>query len=222
MNLARMLADVNAEFEVIEASTPALREDAFRLRYDVYCLERGFEASNSGLETDEFDKHSRHILLRGRGDGVVLGTARIVTAASQADSVSFPMQQVCDLALCPDLPVATTGEISRFAISKQRRLTRSASQFMRLGLVRGLVQASREAGVTHWCAVMEPSLLRLLRATGIHFQEVGPLVEFHGIRQPAVAELDLLLARMSREAPAVWEFVTAGGQFAEAALPLAA
>ena len=95
---------------------------------------------------------------------------------------------------------------------------------MRLALVRGLVQLSKEIGITHWCAVMERTLLRLLQSSAIHFEPLGPLVEYHGLRQPASGDVDAILARMRREQPAIWEFVTGGGSLCrnEAPVPLAA
>jgi N-acyl amino acid synthase of PEP-CTERM/exosortase system len=60
---------------------------------------------------------------------------------------------------------------------------------------------------------MERTLLRLLRSSGIHFEAVGPMVEYHGLRQPAVADLGALLARMEREQPTVWDFITGSGEF---------
>jgi hypothetical protein len=58
---------------------------------------------------------------------------------------------------------------------------------------------------------MERSLLRLLAGSGIHFHSVGPLVAFHGIRQPSMASVPGLLTRLRREQPVVWDYLTAGG-----------
>ena len=89
----------------------------------------------------------------------------------------------------------------------------AAASLSRLALVRGLVQLSQQASVTHWCAVMERTLLRLLRSSGIHFEAVGPLVEYHGLRQPAFCELAGMLERMRIEQPEIWNFVTNEGEF---------
>jgi N-acyl amino acid synthase of PEP-CTERM/exosortase system len=58
---------------------------------------------------------------------------------------------------------------------------------------------------------MERSLLRLLRATAIHFVPVGPAVEYHGMRQPAVCGVGTMLSRMKLEQPLVWAFITHNG-----------
>jgi len=38
------------------------------------------------------------------------------------------------------------------------------------------------------------------------------VVDYHGIRQPAYGDIDAILARMSREQPEVWQFVTNHGR----------
>lgn len=201
-----------SEFTITVADTPALLAEAFRVRHQVYCVERGYEVSENGLETDGFDDASRHVLLRHRATQEVVGTVRVVMPDTTAPFASFPMQVVCDTPVLQGLPLRSTGEISRFSLSKDRKASAgTAAVFMRLGLMQGIVRVSRDAGLTHWCAVMERSLLRLLQSTGIHFRPVGPLVEHHGIRQPAVGAIDDVMARIHQEARPVWDYITADG-----------
>jgi N-acyl amino acid synthase of PEP-CTERM/exosortase system len=68
------------------------------------------------------------------------------------------------------------------------------------------------SGVTHLCAVMEPTLLRLLARLGIHFHNLGPKVQYHGMRQPCFSDLDELLARSWVERREVWELLTRDGE----------
>ena len=55
-----------------------LRE-VFRLRHQVYCVERGFEAGSGDEETDEFDPQSRHVLLRPHAGGIATRLELFVT-----------------------------------------------------------------------------------------------------------------------------------------------
>ncbi len=202
------------------ADTPDRLAEAFRLRHQVYCIERGYETSQNGMETDGFDGNARHVVLRRRADREVVGTVRVVLP-SRRPGFGLPLQQVCDPSVMAQLPLATMGEISRFALSKERRAgTGEAGVFMRLGLMQGILQVSQEAGLTHWCAIMERSLLRLLQATAIHFQPMGPLVEFHGIRQPAIGRIDTILDRIWREATPVFDYVTADGALWSSPVPM--
>ena len=186
---------------------------AQKLRYRVYCEERGFEPSNNdALEQDEFDPAARHVLVRNRATGTVLGTVRIVLSTKEKGLNGLPMQRVCEQGVLAPLPVGYVGEISRFALTRDREgISPSASALMRLCLIRGLIQISADNELTHWCAIMERSLLRLLRATAIHFMPVGPTVEYHGIRQPAVCEIDGMLNRMNLDHRLVWQYLTDNG-----------
>ncbi len=121
------------------------------------------------------------------------------------------MLHVCDPSILSPLPVKSTVEVSRFAISKTRR-NFATSALSRLGLVQGLVRLSGELGLTHWCAVMEPSLLRLLRATSINFLSAGPLVEYHGVRQPCYNKIADLLAGVAHGRRDIWAYLTQEGK----------
>jgi N-acyl-L-homoserine lactone synthetase len=199
------------EVSVELADTPDQIREAHRLRYQVYCLERGFEEGRNEMEWDEYDAFARHAIVRLRETGQVVGSVRLILPDRGAGSHGFPIQRVCDPGLFRSVPMATTGEVSRFALAKQIRGSSRTNSLLRLALIRGAVWLSSEAHHTHWLAVMEPTLLRLLRATGLKFDPLGPLVDYHGVRQPAVAELVPVLARLAIEQPAVWEFVTRGG-----------
>ena len=105
----------------------------------------------------------------------------------------------------------STGEISPFVVGRQQPgVSPAAGALIRLSLIRGIVQISAQEGliITRWCALMEPFLLRLLQATAIHFEAVGPVVEYHGPRQPAVCVIAPTLQRMEVEQPAIWAFLT--------------
>jgi N-acyl amino acid synthase of PEP-CTERM/exosortase system len=78
-------------------------------------------------------------------------------------------------------------------------------------LIQGLVRMSMEHGINYWCALMEPTLQRMLAAMAIRFRPIGPMVEFHGLRQPCYIDVDAMLVAIMRERPAFWEIVTDGG-----------
>lgn len=201
----------SAELAVEIARTPEQVLEAKRLRYRVYCEERGYEPGQNGIEQDDFDANARHVLLRSRTTGEVFGTVRVVLS-NPGDDLGLPMQRVCEDYVLAPLPKNATAEISRFALTRNRAgLSPEAAALMRLFLIRGVIQASGELGLTHWCAIMERTLLRLLRSTSIYFLPVGPAVEYHGLRQPAIYTLADGLERMRRENPQIWSFLTLDG-----------
>ena len=68
-------------FDVVPATTPEQLAEAYRLRYQVYCVENTFEQAGQhtdGQEVDEFDNHSVHSLLIHRPTGMVAGTVRLI------------------------------------------------------------------------------------------------------------------------------------------------
>lgn len=109
-------------------------ETTYRIRYRVYCSERGFlpqEAYPGRLETDEFDAHAVHMLARHRA-GEPAGTARLVLHSP----LGFPILEHCvfsgEYAFLNDPAdprLSSYGEISRVAISKTFRRREGDSQY---------------------------------------------------------------------------------------------
>ncbi|MDQ2764790.1 MAG: hypothetical protein M3Y22_15340, partial [Pseudomonadota bacterium] len=69
-----------------------------------------------------------------------------------------------------------------------------------------------EMNLTHWLAIVEPSNIRLHARHSIRFESIGPLVSYHGIRQPTFGAIEPVLAHIRAEAFPVWNFITAGGR----------
>jgi N-acyl amino acid synthase of PEP-CTERM/exosortase system len=222
-------------FEAVPATTPELLRQAYGLRYQVYCIETGFEdpaANPNGLETDEYDNHSLHGVLLHRRSGLPTGTIRVVLPELGEHSGPLPIHKVCRDPRLLDpkfLPRNRSAELSRFAISKvfRKRLgdelygavhrgddgqdSRRVVPHISLGLMAVALQLTQGRGIDYICAVMEPALLRLLGRLSIHFTPLGPLVDYHGKRQPCFARIDTLLSTIERERHDVWEVVTDRG-----------
>lgn len=210
-----LVESVRREFSVEQITTWKLLRAAQRLRHQVFCQERSIPPGDSGVEVDSYDARSRHIVLRHRSSGELVGTVRVVYVERDNPWASLPIQHVCDPSLLRHLPLGSTGEISRLALSRVRGLADARSSLLlRLALMRGVLRASRDLGLTHWCVVMEPSLLPLLRTASVHFEPIGPIVDYYGKRQPSVASIDELLFHAREQYPAIWEYVTEGGVLA--------
>ncbi len=220
-------------FEIVRATTPELRDHAFALRYQVYCVEKQFEdpAANPGeREFDAYDERAIHSLLLYRPTGEVAGTVRLIPPQDEAGDPGFPIQSVCaELEPWPDqmLPPGRCGEISRFTVARRfrQRATdtlygdasagsrsgrapgpdRRSYPYVTIGLLRAVYEMSLEAGLTHWCAIMDPALLRLLARLGIRFTPLGPLVDYHGWRQPCFAKRDDIIDQVRARRREIWE-----------------
>lgn len=236
----RRLIDIFFDyFEIIPANTTELLETVHHLRYQVYCVETGFENPNlywHQLEKDEFDPYSVYSLLRHRRTGIYAGTVRLILPRTDIEKC-FPIHEVANHPLFfnhKKIPRVAVGEVSRFAISKQfrKRLGEflsptSAPQqdnsinrinerriipHLILGLVAGLVSMSVKHGIEHWFCVVELSLLRLLSRYGLQLIPCGPMIDHHGKRQPCYAHLSKFLETAHTEQPAIWELITDEGR----------
>lgn len=210
-SVADALSAVVQDFDIEIVSTPRGLREAQRLRHQVYCVERAYKVArdahgDDALEQDAFDGRAMHAVARRRSDGEVIGTVRIVPGSPFAGG-ELPCGMVPGVELPRFLHGVRTVEISRFAISRDKRAAGSPA-LLRMALVRAAVEMTRKVGATHWCALMETALLRMLRGTGIHFVLSGDPVEHHGMRQPCWTDLDQMLDRMRRDAPDAWRFVT--------------
>src|SRR5688500_9081421 len=93
-----VVAAFHEYFEIIDADSPELLREVFRLRYHVLCREQrlpGFNAScyPDGYERDSFDNHSSHILLQHRPSGDFVGTARLILPDPGNPLKPFPIEQ---------------------------------------------------------------------------------------------------------------------------------
>jgi N-acyl amino acid synthase of PEP-CTERM/exosortase system len=207
-------------FDVRHADSPERLDAAYRLRYQVYCVENRFEDRDrcpDGRETDDDDDRAVHTLLVHRRTGAAIGTARLILPETGTGR-PLPIERVVHpaaRALFRRSQHHRTAEISRFAVSKQFRRRRGEDRFadtgfpypaaevdgaerrllphITFGLVRGLLSLCLDYEITAVAAVMEPALLRVLSRLGIDFEPMGPLVEHHGLRQPCFADIAALV-----------------------------
>lgn len=206
--------DFYRDFELLPAESSEHIARSQRLRYQVYCTEHGFlnpDDYPDQREVDQFEDRAVHTLLRHRQSGEIIATVRMVLADAADPNRHFPIERGEVLRhLLQDygwaIPRESIGEISRLAVVKEFRLPGVI-----VGLFKAILAMTARKNVTHWYAVMEPSLLRLLRQSGIKFTPVGPLVDYHGLRQPCVAVAEEVLANVRQHRPAIWDFVTDSG-----------
>jgi N-acyl amino acid synthase of PEP-CTERM/exosortase system len=225
-------------FDVVPARTPEQVRESQRLRYQVYCVETGFENAEEfpeGLERDQFDEDGRTVcsLLVHKPTQSVAGTVRLILPDNRPDAPELPTFSVSkDLASLPDqaVPRARTGEISRFAISKQFRKRAEDTLIpalyeptgkigdirviphITLGLMQAILQMSLENNITHLVIAVEPALDRLIRRLGIVFTPVGPLFDYHGKRRAHYRQIGELLDEVYEQRPEIWEVLTNAGK----------
>ncbi|WP_290650102.1 PEP-CTERM/exosortase system-associated acyltransferase [Aquisalimonas sp.] len=194
------------------AVSPSMKERTFRLRYEVYCREFGFEQEEDcpgGLERDEYDATARHCALIHKPTGMSAGTVRLIRSAPSHGALGLlPLQRFCDdsldhPALHPALmPQAECCEISRLAVPQAFR-RRAGERYTPWGAAPGATFSEREMRTfpliavslflaaaalvamncrPHVFVMMEPRLARMLSGTGLRFVQIGRLTHYHGSR----------------------------------------
>jgi N-acyl-L-homoserine lactone synthetase len=161
-------------------------KETYRLRYQVYCRERGYEAEEEcpqKYEVDEYDAYSVHFIAKKRGKAV--GTVRLILN----NPIGFPAEKYCKASInAYGMKKEKTVEISRFAISKEKATALHCDRRkIIMGLFREIYQESKKIGVDYFCAAMGEGLQRLLSKYGVIFFRVGQLVDYHGMRALHIA-----------------------------------
>src|SRR6185312_3072567 len=132
-----VVAAFNEYFEIIDADSPELLCEVFHPRYQVLCIEQrapGFEAASypERMESDSYDRHSSHFLLRHRPSGKFVGTARLILPDPLDPYKLFPTERHMrlDPALIDvsKLPRQSMGEISRLVVV--RRFSRRRDELL--------------------------------------------------------------------------------------------
>ncbi len=197
--------------------------ECFRLRYNEFCLSRGWEDASSfpeGLERDRYDEDAVHILLRDTVTGASVGTVRIIYHDGACDP--DPSLPTFDLAhgfkdyLGPHLKTGRIIELSRLTIA--REVSRPVSRedlargiFPALALIKGVLRAIARDNVGVVVMTVARSLQRLLEKAGFFYNDVGIRVEHRGKRSPLFREMNPLMDDLYHHNQAVWCYVTDEG-----------
>lgn len=201
-------------FQIVPAVDEALQQTAFRIRHKVYCEELGFEPlRDNGMETDGYDVHSLHILIRSVTTGEYVGCIRLARPDPARPAQLLPFEQTCagtlDRSLIDPaaLPRHAIAEVSRLAVlaAYRRRKGESHSAFpgsqrdfgshtqprfpyLTAGLYLGMIATAAHHGIDTLFTLTEPRLARHLAALGVKVRQIGGGVEHRGRRVPSMLD----------------------------------
>jgi len=99
------------------------------------------------------------------------------------------------------------------AVRDRRSTERRSTPHLALLLAASVVRLCAKKNITNWLSVMDPALNRLLGYYGLNLNPIGPLVNYHGLRQPYFAKVENVLNRMYKEHHDAWEVVTDFGKY---------
>ena len=205
-------------------------EEAYRLRYQVYCLECRYLPEQNypdGRELDSYDEYSTHYCSFDRS-GSLVGYVRLV---EMDDRGRFPFQDHCvifDDAKMP--PASQCGEVSRLMVRSDYRRRRgdtlagvnetqnivppegdrrSNTPQLLLSLYRQMYAYSRAHDIRYWIAAMEVPLARSLARMNFGFRQIGAQTDYYGPVAPYLADLRELEQRLAETAPGLLAWMQA-------------
>jgi acyl homoserine lactone synthase len=164
-------------YEVCVISATDKLEEAFRLRYEVFCRSLGWtKRTGDGRETDSFDESAMHFGAYG-DDGALAAYVRLILPSGR-----FMLEDVF-VELLGEYPLvrkeSDTAEVSRLCMATRRR--DEAPLYGRTDLVmllfEGLHRWCFEEGIRFLYAVAEERLCRLYYKKGLRFRVMGEPVK---------------------------------------------
>ena len=208
----------------VVATSPELKTEVYKIRHAVYCEELHFEeVRENGLETDEFDAYSQYCLIHHMNSGNYAGTVRIVTPENkeqllplekyclnsithkQYNPLNFPRNEICEISRLAvphafrrrqmdNFDGAATGAINTQTFSEKEL---RCFPFIAVGLYLTAASLVIKQDINHVFVMMEPRLARSMRFLGIRFEQIGPVIDYHGKRAPYYITPNRLIESLS-------------------------
>nr|WP_203565070.1 PEP-CTERM/exosortase system-associated acyltransferase [Alteromonas genovensis] len=213
----------SAYLEPAVALSEDMKIASYNIRHKVYCKELSFEEENDlQIESDEFDKFSTPCLIRHKASQKLAGTVRLVRPTESGQLLpieKYCLDSITHKTLSPsNFDRKDVCEISRLAVPKEFRKRQMDSfsgaalgvinentyseeelrcfPFIAIGLYFSAAAMVIHYDIKHTYVMMEPRLARSMSFVGIKFEQVGPVVNYHGKRAPYYINPSLLYANL--------------------------
>jgi N-acyl amino acid synthase of PEP-CTERM/exosortase system len=209
-------------FEIVPAHSEALKDEVYRVRYQVYCEDLKFEPERSDKrETDEYDRDSLHLLIRSTKTNEFVGCTRLIRPPPENPHSPLPFEQACadtlDRSIIDParLPRQSIAEVSRLAVvaGYRRRKGESSSAitistedfgtqqmprfpYIPIGLYLGTTELARLSGIETLFVLTENRLAAHFNKLGFQLQFIGEPIEHHGTRLPSVMSVSAIIGNM--------------------------
>ena len=209
--------------EPVVGTNETLKESSYNIRHKVYCEELSFEEENDHQrESDEFDAYATPCLIRHKASQNLAGTVRLVRPTEPEQLLpieKYCLDSITHKTLSPsNFDRKDVCEISRLAVPKEfrkRQMDRFSGAalgvinentysedelrcfpFIAIGLYFSAAAMVIHYDIKHTYVMMEPRLARSMSFVGIQFEQVGPVVNYHGKRAPYYINPSLLYANL--------------------------
>lgn len=202
-------------FEVVPAYSEEMKKAVYRIRHQVYCVDFNFEPPRpDGLEYDDYDANSLHLLIRSRKSGDFVGCTRIIRGWPAEPARMLPFEKACidtiDRSVIDPsrLPRDAIGEVSRLAVVAQYRRRKeddkrspvsiadsdfgTAEQprfpYIPVALYLGTIELARLNDIKTLFVLTERRLAVHFKRLGVNIRPIGGPVEHRGERVPSMLD----------------------------------
>ncbi len=224
-------------FRIDAALDEPLHDDVYRIRHEVYCEDLGFEPMRpDGRETDAYDAHSIHCLLRTvDAPHQRVGCARLVLTNPDNRNDPLPFERACAEALDrsiidpASLPRDRIGEVSRLAVRRAYRRRKGEARtaansiedgdfgskeqprfpYIPVSLYMGAIAIAARQGIDTLFVLTEPRLASHFAKLGVKITRIGGPIEHRGTRIPSMIDVRDVIENMRLLMRPLWREVVA-------------
>ncbi len=233
----KMFETVIADTDELREEAHRLRYKVFCTENEGY---EDPKAHPNGMEMDRFDDTAEHALLMYKPLNIAIGTVRVIGPNENNLQDSFPLQNLCGAyALHDETLVKNSCEFSRLCISKEARgavkehlaeqksltigrrdncfsihekpLLNIALSAAPLGLVKGAFEIMMQNQFLNGFGIMEEVHLGKLVNAGLVYEQIGPVMDYHGKRLPFSFNILEIFDHAINHNPEVWSIMTEKG-----------
>jgi len=222
-------------FQIEAAANESIRDDVFRLRHEVYCEELKFEPERPDRrETDAFDRHSVHCLLRSsREPYSPVGCTRLILADPSSLDDPLPFEAACAQTLNrtiidpAKLDRHHIAEVSRLAVRSAYRRRRNEKHvavaindedfadsdgqprfpYIPISLYLGAVALAARNDIETLFVLTEPRLASHFSKLGVHIKQIGGPIEHRGTRVPSMMDVQSIIKGIRFMVKPIWRVV---------------
>jgi N-acyl-L-homoserine lactone synthetase len=198
-----------ASVEIRKIQNDTERQEAFKLRYRIYCQKLGWidpTLHPDQEEWDEYDSSATHFV--ALEDGRTVGTVRLVYPVEKPLPIEagFPRLTLDDFEAAQDERLSI-AEVSRLIVDFRNGCPRHA---ISLGLLQVLIRSSVHGELTHWLQALDKVSFRLIKWFGFRMKQFAPSSHFLGSETiPTVIRIDRCFEEFQLRNPPLFEFVSA-------------
>lgn len=167
-------------YDVVLCDTHESKCINYRIRYQVYCLERGYEHADNYpelMESDYYDDFSVHFIVRDHNTNSWIGACRMVIHSFD----KLPLFKHCSIenhSLYKKL--LGTSEISRLSLLSLPRL---GSHKVSGIILNTLINYCQNHGIQHCFSLHSRSMARMLKFLKIDALAISQECDFRGLRR---------------------------------------